>query len=69
VFKQGIVETDVVDTLGAGDTFVAVFLKEYIVNGNAQEAMEKGAASAAETCQRFGAFGHGKKRARKIVLC
>jgi fructoselysine 6-kinase len=41
VFKQGIVEADVVDTLGAGDTFVAVFLKEYIVNGNAQEAMDK----------------------------
>lgn len=69
LFKQGIVETEVIDTLGAGDTFVAVFLKEFIVNHDAQEAMAKGAAAAAETCQRYGAFGHGKKRARKIVLC
>jgi len=68
VYSQGIIETDVVDTLGAGDTFVAIFLKEYAANGNAQEAMEKGAAAAAETCQRFGAFGHGKKRGKRIVI-
>ncbi|MEH7119534.1 PfkB family carbohydrate kinase [Neobacillus vireti] len=68
VYSQGIIETDVVDTLGAGDTFVAIFLKEYAANGNAQEAMEKGAAAAAETCQRFGAFGHGKKRGKRIMI-
>ncbi|WP_442852773.1 PfkB family carbohydrate kinase [Bacillus sp. UNC438CL73TsuS30] len=68
VYEQGIVETDVVDTLGAGDTFVAIFLKEYVAHGNAQVAMDKGSAAAAETCQRFGAFGHGKKRESKIVI-
>jgi fructoselysine 6-kinase len=68
VFEQGIVETDVVDTLGAGDTFVSIFLKEHLVHSNAQEAMEKGSAAAAETCQRFGAFGHGKKREKKIAI-
>jgi fructoselysine 6-kinase len=68
VYEQGIIETDVVDTLGAGDTFVAIFLKEYVAHGNAQEAMIKGSRAAAETCQRFGAFGHGKKRAKKITI-
>lgn len=68
VYEHGIVETEVVDTLGAGDTFVAVFLKEYVQHGNAAEAMKKGAAAAAETCQRFGAFGHGKKREKKIAI-
>jgi fructoselysine 6-kinase len=68
VYEHGIVDTEVVDTLGAGDTFVAVFLKEYVQHSNAREAMEKGAAAAAETCQRFGAFGYGKKRKKKIVI-
>ncbi|MBT2657774.1 fructoselysine 6-kinase [Bacillus sp. ISL-18] len=68
VYQQGIVETDVVDTLGAGDTFVAIFLKEYVSHGDTQVAMEKGAAAAAETCQRYGAFGHGKKRGKRITI-
>ncbi|WML60643.1 PfkB family carbohydrate kinase [Neobacillus sp. PS2-9] len=68
VYEQGIVQTDVVDTLGAGDTFVAVFLKEYVQHGDAKVAMQKGAAAASETCGRFGAFGHGKKRESKITI-
>lgn len=68
VYEHGIVEAEVVDTLGAGDTFVAVFLKEYLLHLKADRAMEKGAAAAAETCGRFGAFGYGKKRASKIVI-
>lgn len=68
VYQQGIVETDVVDTLGAGDTFVAIFLKEYVSHGDTQLAMEKGAAAASETCQRFGAFGYGKKRGKRITV-
>ena len=68
LYEQSIIETEVVDTLGAGDTFVAVFLKEYLLHGNAQEAMAKGSAAAAETCQRYGAFGYGKKRAKRILI-
>ncbi|ULT56894.1 PfkB family carbohydrate kinase [Neobacillus drentensis] len=68
VYQQGIIETDVVDTLGAGDTFVAIFLKEYVSHGDTQVAMEKGAAAAAETCQRYGAFGYGKKRGKRITI-
>lgn len=68
LYQQSIFETEVVDTLGAGDTFVAVFLKEYILHGEAQEAMKKGSAAAAETCRRFGAFGYGKKREKRILV-
>lgn len=68
LYEQGIVETDVVDTLGAGDTFVAIFLKEYVLHSIAKAAMERGSAAAAETCRRFGAFGHGKKREKKIAI-
>ncbi|WP_242664961.1 PfkB family carbohydrate kinase, partial [Geobacillus zalihae] len=68
IYEQGVVDTKVVDTLGAGDTFVAVFLKEYLLHSNAQEAMKNGALAAAETCQRFGAFGHGKRRRKKTKI-
>ncbi len=59
VHRQGIVETEVVDTLGAGDAFVARFLVEYLGGVTTPVAMEAAAASAAETCRYHGAFGHG----------
>jgi fructoselysine 6-kinase len=69
LYEQSIVETEVVDTLGAGDTFVAIFLKEYLLKPNAKEAMAKASAAAADTCKRFGAFGYGKNRDKsKITL-
>jgi fructoselysine 6-kinase len=68
LYEQSIFETEVVDTLGAGDTFVAVFLKEYLLHGEAQEAMKKGSAAAAETCSHFGTFGYGKKREKRILV-
>jgi fructoselysine 6-kinase len=58
-FHQGIVEANVVDTLGAGDSFAARFLVEYISGTAIDEAMSKAAQSAAETCGYYGAFGHG----------
>ncbi|KKI91298.1 fructosamine kinase [Bacillus sp. SA1-12] len=62
LYEQGIVETEVIDTLGAGDTFVAIFLKEYVQNPDPTQAMARAAVAAAETCKRFGAFGYGKKK-------
>jgi fructoselysine 6-kinase len=59
VHRQGTVETDVVDTLGAGDAFAARFLVEYLGGAPIPVAMEAAAASAAETCAHHGAFGHG----------
>lgn len=58
-YHQGIVVTEVVDTLGAGDSFAARFLVEYLDGVVIQEAMGKAAESAAETCRHYGAFGHG----------
>jgi len=60
VFHQGIIEADVVDTLGAGDSFAARFLTEYLEGTTIDEALFKAAQSAAETCGYYGAFGHGR---------
>ena len=58
-YHQGIVDTEVVDTLGAGDSFAARFLVEHLGGVAIQQAMSKAAESAAETCRYYGAFGHG----------
>ena len=59
VYHQGVVEADIVDTLGAGDAFAARFLVEYLDSTPIEEAMFRAAQSAAETCGYYGAFGHG----------
>lgn len=46
----------VVDTTGAGDTFAAGFLSEYVHTGDVEAALRKGSLMAAETVQRIGAF-------------
>ncbi len=46
----------VVDTTGAGDTFGAAFLSEYVVSRNVPRSLARGAEEAARTVQRVGAF-------------
>jgi fructoselysine 6-kinase len=58
-YHQGIVDTQVVDTLGAGDAFAARFLVEHLGGTPLAAAMQAAAESAAETCGYYGAFGHG----------
>jgi len=58
-YRQGIVKTEVIDTLGAGDAFAARFLVEHLSATPIQEAMARAAQSAAETCGYYGAFGYG----------
>jgi fructoselysine 6-kinase len=59
IHRQGIVETQVVDTLGAGDAFAARFLVEHLGGVSIPNALEAASASAAETCGYYGAFGYG----------
>ncbi|MBK8024831.1 MAG: fructoselysine kinase [Chloroflexi bacterium] len=59
IYRQAIVETRVVDTLGAGDAFAARFLVEHISGTTPEESLSKAAHSASETCGYHGAFGHG----------
>jgi fructoselysine 6-kinase len=59
VYQQGAVETEMVDTLGAGDAFAARLLVEYLDGVPIADALAAAAESAAEACGYFGAFGHG----------
>jgi len=46
--------TSVIDTTGAGDSFAAAFLAEYMYTKNIQQAMQNGAELAALTVARLG---------------
>lgn len=57
--RQQAVMVDAVDTLGAGDAFIAAFLAEYhTTGGEIARAAEKASVFAAECCKHYGAFGH-----------
>jgi fructoselysine 6-kinase len=60
-FRQAPVTVEPVDTLGAGDAFIAAFLVNYVTGGESglEQALERAAAFAARICQVEGAFGHG----------
>lgn len=60
MYRQGIVETRIVDTLGAGDAFAARFLVEHLSGTPIDIALALAAQSAAKTCGHFGAFGYGR---------
>ncbi len=59
ILNQSIKETQVVDTLGAGDSYIARVLYETQRGTELQEAMCLASESAAETCRHLGAWGHG----------
>lgn len=54
--RCGIVPCDVVDTMGAGDSFIAGFLVSLLEGKPLKECMEKGAQSSSMTLQYFGAW-------------
>lgn len=62
-FRQAPQDVTPVDTLGAGDAFISAFLVTYVGGGDTdaliENALEKGAAFAADICRVQGAFGHG----------
>lgn len=57
--RQPVVPVEVVDTLGAGDAFIAGFLVTYARSGDIVAALAKGAETGAAACRELGGFGHG----------
>lgn len=56
VVRTGIRPVTVVDTTGAGDTFIAGFLARRLAGGTLLQCLEAGRDVAAETCTYFGGF-------------
>lgn len=56
--QQPIIPTKVVDTLGAGDGFIAGFLAAWLAGAELDAAMSAGARSGSRSCGYEGAFGH-----------
>lgn len=55
--RFGIVPCDhLVDSMGAGDSYIAGFLTGIVDGLSIESAMEKGAANATETLKYFGAW-------------
>lgn len=61
-FEQGPVLINVVDTMGAGDSFIGGFLASYHQGKDMQASLLQAAHSAASTCTGYGAFGYGERR-------
>lgn len=62
IYKQAPYPTNLVDTMGAGDSFIAGFLASFYKNGNPEEALNQAAQSASITCSHFGAIGYPKAK-------
>jgi len=50
--------SSVVDTMGAGDSFIAGFLTDFYDSGDMRSALDYAAERASVTCSFFGAFGY-----------
>lgn len=60
MFEQPSVLTSVVDTMGAGDSFIASFLTNYHQDRSMISALQRAAEYAAKVCGYYGSFGYGK---------
>ncbi|WP_119270555.1 PfkB family carbohydrate kinase [Taklimakanibacter deserti] len=58
ILRQSVIPASVVDTLGAGDGFIAAFLLSLLAGEDIQTALGKGANHAAHVCGYRGAFGY-----------
>ena len=55
-FSFGIIPTEVVDTLGAGDSYIAGFTTAWLNRNSVPECMKAGAECASETIRYSGAW-------------
>lgn len=60
-YLQPSVPAKVVDTLGAGDAFIACLIVNLLNGKGVEETLNAAANAAAETCGHYGAFGYGIK--------
>jgi fructoselysine 6-kinase len=66
-WTQPALPTTLVDTLGAGDAFLAAFLVAYLDGADPPAALARGAAAAAHACTYYGAFGYGAPIAAPVA--
>lgn len=57
-YRQGIKRVEAIDTMGAGDSFIAGFLTRRILGDNMEDALDFAAGVAANTCRIHGSFGY-----------
>ncbi|MER2010595.1 MAG: PfkB family carbohydrate kinase [Psychrobacillus sp.] len=60
MYQQLPTTSEIVDTMGAGDSFIAGFLTSYFNTQEIRTALRSASVSAANTCKTYGAFGYGK---------
>lgn len=58
IFEQGIKPIEVVDTMGAGDSFIAGFLTKYCDTKDMAQSLDYAATRAALSCTISGGFGY-----------
>jgi ribokinase len=54
-YECGILKSKVVDRTGAGDSFAAGFVSEYIISGDILKAIQFGSANATSCLTKWGA--------------
>lgn len=59
LWRQPVLPAHVVDTLGAGDAFIGRFLTGVFGGEDRTATLLAAAEAAAQTCESYGAFGHG----------
>lgn len=69
IFRSAAVaQANVVDTLGAGDTFIARVLVGTLRGEEPEKVLADAAARAADTCSRYGAFGYGDSGLDAVLM-
>jgi fructoselysine 6-kinase len=57
LYRGQAIKVDVIDTLGAGDAFIAGFLSSAVSGDPIEESLRRGHLLAASACNRLGAWG------------